>query len=87
MGRGAWQATVHGVEKSQPWLSNWHFISGQHNNLYNYLTENQQGYERSEQHKQQDLIPTYNPVIVEYTLFFKWEEYVYQDINKLYLGP
>ena len=24
MGRGAWQATVHGVAKSQTWLSNWH---------------------------------------------------------------
>ena len=23
MGRGAWQATVHGVEKSWTWLSNW----------------------------------------------------------------
>ena len=23
MNRGAWQATVHGVEKSQTWLSNW----------------------------------------------------------------
>ena len=25
MDRGAWQTTVHGVAKSQTWLSNWHF--------------------------------------------------------------
>ena len=25
MDRGAWQATVHGVAKSQTWLSDWHF--------------------------------------------------------------
>ena len=37
--------------------------------------------------KQQDLIPTCNPIIAEYTLFFKWEVYGHQDINKLYLGP
>ena len=27
MDRGAWQATVHGVSKSQTWLSDWHFIT------------------------------------------------------------
>ena len=26
MERGAWQATIHGVMKSQTWLSNYHFL-------------------------------------------------------------
>ena len=25
MDRGAWQATVYGITKSQTWLSDWHF--------------------------------------------------------------
>ena len=28
MGRGAWQATVHGVAKSQTWLSDFHYAYG-----------------------------------------------------------
>ena len=30
MDRGAWQATVYGVAKSQTWLSNYHYISPPH---------------------------------------------------------